>query len=81
MSCLRERRSAASIAMTRPRVGWAGEVGPGGARGGEIFARTRIFPRVGIERIIASRDLACVSTFIGSELPFCMGARVSGAEG
>lgn len=81
VSCLRERRSVASIAITRPRVGWVGEVGPGGASGGEIFARTRILPRVGIDSIIASRDLAWVSTFIESGLSFWIGARVSGAEG
>ena len=80
VSCLRARRSVASMAMTRPRVGQPGEVGPGGARGGEILARTRILPRVGMERIIASRDLAWVSTFIGSGVAFWMGARVRGAE-
>ncbi len=69
------------MAMTRPRVWRAGDVGPGGAKGGEILKRTRIFPSVGIERIIASRDLACVSTVMVSGWTFWSGARVRGAEG
>lgn len=58
------------MAMTRPRVWRAGDVGPSGAKGGEILESTRIFPRVGIERIIASRDLAWVSTFMASGWTF-----------
>ena len=82
MSCFSAIGSAASIAMRRPRVWRAGDVGPGGAKGGEILESTRILPRVGIERIIASRDLACVSTLIGSAwLTFCSGASVRGALG
>lgn len=75
-----EDGSAASMAMTRPRVLRAGDVGLGGARGGEILERTRILPRVGIERIIASRDWACVSMpmllLLLLDCGFCNGARV-----
>ncbi len=54
--------SAASMATTRPRVLLrTGDVGPGGARGGEMRARTRILPMVEMDWIMASRDLACVS--------------------
>ena len=87
----REEGSAASMAMMRPRggVGWgvwaeAGdvEVGGGGVRGGEILDKRRIFPRVGMERIMASRDLACVSmpmllvVVVVLDGGFCNGARV-----
>lgn len=57
--CNTEARSKPSIAMTKPRVRCAGEVGPGGASGGEILARTRILLRMGMDMTIASRDLAC----------------------
>lgn len=84
----REAGSAASMAMTRPRgllVLRAGDVGPGGAKGGEILERRRILPMVGMERIIASRDLACVSMSILLLLlldwGFCKGARVRGFSG
>lgn len=66
----REGVSAASMAMMRPRdwVWWRGKGGMAGERewesGGEILERTRILPMVGMERIIASRDLACVSMFM-----------------
>lgn len=88
----REEASAASMAMTRPRVLSslrAGDVGPGGANGGEILERTRILPRVGMERIIASRDWACVSMPMLLLLlllwlldwGFCKGARVRDFSG
>lgn len=73
--------SEASMAMTRPRVWRAGDVGPAGARGGEIFERTRILPRVGIERITASRDFSCVSICMASGWGGWIGARVRGALG
>ena len=81
VSCFNAKGSDASIAITNPRVWRAGDDGPGGASGGEILERTRILPRVGIERIIASRDLACVSTFMVSGWVFWIGASVSGANG
>lgn len=95
----RETGSAASMAMMRPRglvllllvvvVVRAGDVGSGGVKGGEILERRRILPMVGMERIIASRDLACVSMSILLLLlllllldwGFCKGARVRGFSG
>lgn len=56
--------SGASMAITKPRVSRAGDVGPGGERGREIFDSTRILPRVGIDCIMASRDFSCVSISI-----------------
>ena len=47
-----------AIAMTTPRVWRAGEVGPGGGNEGEIFARTRILLRIGMDMTMASRDFA-----------------------
>lgn len=79
--------SAASMAMTRPRIdGLVGDVGVGGCRGGEILERRRILPRVGMESIIASRDWACVSMPIVLFLllldwGFCKGARVRDFSG
>lgn len=84
----RDAGSAASMAMTMPRgllllllLLSAGVVGPGAARGGETLARRRILPRVGRERIMASRDLACVSMpmlllLLLPDWGFCSGARV-----
>lgn len=46
------------MAMAKPRTGKAGELGPGGASGGEIFARTRILFNGWIDIIIASTELA-----------------------
>lgn len=43
-----------STAMTVPRVSWAGLVGPGGARAGEILERTLILLMKGIVSTIAS---------------------------
>lgn len=84
----REVASAASMAMMRPRVGWsrAGDVGPGGARGGEILERSLILPMIGMERIMASRDLACVSMpmfllLLLLDGGFCSGARVRELSG
>lgn len=81
VSCFMARGSEASIAITRPRVWRAGELGPGAASGGEILERTRILPRVGIERIMASRDFDCVSISILSGWGSWIGARVRGAVG
>lgn len=81
VSCLIDAGSEASMAMTKPRVWRAGEEGPGGERGGEILERTRIFPRVGIDWIMASRDFSCVSISILSGWGDWMGARVRGADG
>lgn len=64
VSCLMLAASEASMAMTRPRIWRAGDVGPGGERGGEILESTRILPRVGIDWIMASRDFSCVSISI-----------------
>lgn len=92
----REAGSAASMAMTRPRgleslsLLRAGDVGTGGVKGGDILERRRILPMVGMERIIASRDLACVSMSILVLLllllllvdwGLCKGARVMGFSG
>lgn len=41
----RSSLSAASTTMTAPRVSWAGLVGPGFGRGGEILVRTLILLR------------------------------------
>ena len=48
------------MAITNPRTRCAGEEGPGGARGGEIFARTRILFSGLIDMTIASTDFARV---------------------
>lgn len=48
------------MAIAKPRTGKAGELGPGGGSGGEIFARTRILFNGWIDIIIASTELARV---------------------